>query len=223
MILDGIPSAFSSIIVSYDNGNERRSKIKNQIARASKLFNCYPNALHDFLVKSSSAEKGLNVSEVIDNIPAMSDFHIIGLTEKELGSSLIDRMKNIAEIRKALNAAKNNAPLHIFGCLDPISTVLYFLAGAEIFDGLTWLRFSYYNGLCVYRDNYNVLKERSNNPDVNNFYASHIDNVTYLRNLQGEMRTFLKESREKSIEEALKSFKHNSEFITSCFKQFNSL
>ncbi len=49
-------------------------------------------------------------------------------------------MQNIAKLRKALDKAGLNIPLHVFGSLDTVTTPLYFLAGADIFDGLTWLR-----------------------------------------------------------------------------------
>ena len=55
-------------------------------------------------------------------------------------------MKNIAQIRRALDGVGLDTPLHVFGSLDTVTTPMYFMAGADIFDGLTWLRFAFYNG-----------------------------------------------------------------------------
>lgn len=87
--------------------------------------------------------------------PVKPRFHALGVTEKELGGNFKERMINIARIRKALNGVGlENMPIHIFGSLDTVSTPLYFVAGADIFDGLTWLRFAYYKGMTIYRQNY---------------------------------------------------------------------
>ena len=70
-------------------------------------------------------------------------FDIVGVTEREIGESIHDRLVNIARLRKSLNAAEVTIPIHVFGGLDPLLTPLYFAAGAEIFDGLGWLRYAY--------------------------------------------------------------------------------
>ena len=49
-------------------------------------------------------------------------------------------------------------PIHVFGSLDTVTTPMYFLAGADIFDGLTWLRFAFHGGYTVYKHNYGALK-----------------------------------------------------------------
>ena len=84
-------------------------------------------------------------------------FDIVGVTEKELGRTMLERMLQVARLREAMDRAQIDAPLHIFGALDPLSVYLYFISGAEIFDGLTWLRYGYRDGICVYLHNYHVL------------------------------------------------------------------
>jgi hypothetical protein len=64
---------------------------------------------------------------------------------------------NIATLRKALDEWHQDIPLHIFGSLDTLSTYLYFLAGADIFDGLTWLRYAFLDGDTIYRHSYGAL------------------------------------------------------------------
>jgi len=96
--------------------------------------------LREILLKPETTnQRFLQVPAIVENIRALADFDIIGLTEKEVGSSIFDRMQNIATIRLALDKAGMEIPIHVFGSLDTITTPMYFLAGADIFDGLTWL------------------------------------------------------------------------------------
>src|SRR5690606_12652207 len=67
--------------------------------------------------------------------------------------SLWKRLLNAARLKKAILAREMPMPLHIFGSLDPVACPLFFLAGADIFDGLTWLRYGYFNGTAIYRQN----------------------------------------------------------------------
>jgi hypothetical protein len=68
---------------------------------------------------------------------------------------------------------------------------MYFLAGADIFDGLTWLRFAFHAGYTMYKHNYGAL-------ELGVKTGSHIidgrcwfHNYGYLVDLQLEMRRFL--------------------------------
>lgn len=222
-VLNSIPERFSTILVSYDNGNEKRKSIAKQIESSKLLFQNYPLSLHDFLIKSERANEDINIDSILDNISLFKSFHIIGLTEKELGPSIVERMVNIRKVREALNSVGNNAPVHIFGSLDPVTSILYFLAGAEIFDGLTWLRFAFYEDMCLYRENYNVIHQRFNEPDNLNSYSSYLDNSRYLTNLQRRMKSFLSEFTSLGEEHAFTSFLPKNDYIKSCYKQFKSI
>lgn len=151
------PEYKAGIIVSYDHGSERHS-LDLQIQNANELFVKYPNFLNDFLIKpETDNQRYIQLHKVLERIGDFKDFKIIGVTEKELEKSILLRMVNIAKIRKALDEKGISAPIHIFGSLDPISSLLYFLAGAEIFDGLTWLKYSYHNGSALYQSNFGAL------------------------------------------------------------------
>jgi hypothetical protein len=71
---------------------------------------------------------------------------VLGVTEKELGATVFACMKNIAQLRLEMEKKSLEIPIHIFGSLDPITSPLYYLSGADIFDGLSWLRYSFGNG-----------------------------------------------------------------------------
>lgn len=221
-VLAAIPQAFSTIIISYDNSNEPKLSIEQQANRAKTLFAEFPKSLNNFLIKPTDTSH-INVEQIVENLAHLAGFDIIGLTEKELGTTLIGRMKNIRAIRLALDEAENNAPLHIFGSLDPVITVLYFCAGAEIFDGLTWLRFAYHDGLSIYKHNYNVLLERLKDEDDINDVRIWFDNISYLNNLQMQMRKFIGIFKEQGIDEACKCFGTHGEMIKKAYKEFESL
>jgi hypothetical protein len=156
-ILDQWPVYKAAVMVSYDHG-DKRYDLKSQITAAQDLFSRYPHFLVNFLIKPETRDqKYIQIENILRNVAKLNTFAVIGVTEKELGNSILNRMVNIHKIRNALNANKNPAPIHVFGSLDPVTSILYFLAGAEIFDGLTWLKYSYFEGMAVYQSNYGGL------------------------------------------------------------------
>lgn len=192
-VLDKWPKSRPAVFVSYDDG-EHRYGLKKQIKNAHALFSKYPDHLHEFLIKPErQGNARIDMSNVLSLVENLRDFHIIGLTEKELGNSIFERMLNIAKIRLALNDAKLNIPLHVFGSLDPVTTCLYFISGAEIFDGLTWLRYGYLNGHALYYQNYGFLSKETaiKETDERAFGYMMLLNLRYLTMLRDSMTSFL--------------------------------
>jgi hypothetical protein len=132
------PEEASMIAVNFDHGNIRVS-FSDQIRAADKYFksNC-KGMLTDFLIKPEKKDQSMiALDELLKHVHELKSFDIIGLTEKELGNSIHDRMMNIQKVRKSLDINNlEDKVIHVFGSLDPVSSVLYFMAGAEIFDGL---------------------------------------------------------------------------------------
>ncbi len=186
------PEELPTIFVSYDHPDERRP-VPDQIAMAVQLRKMQQNQLHCFLLKpENSTQRTLDnalkaVSPIADELRA---FDVIGVTEKELGRSHLQRMVQIARLRRTLDEAKVEAPIHIFGALDPISACLYFLSGAEVFDGLTWLRYAFVEDRCVYVHNHAVLEfgVQSRDADLRLRVLSH--NYYYLEQLQEQMKDY---------------------------------
>jgi predicted RNA-binding protein len=148
--------------------------------------------LSAILVKPETAgQKYIQVPNVVANADEFGAFDVIGFTEKELGDSFLARMASIAKIRLALDAARVASPIHVFGSLDPISVPLYFLAGAEIFDGLTWLRYAYEDGRAVYRHNFSARQIGVHRRDDFVKLKTIQDNLSSLLDLTNEMRRFL--------------------------------
>lgn len=192
-VLNKWPKHKAAITVSYDHGNLRIPLVE-QIASAKELFSRFPKMLSDFLVKpEAKSQIHINIDNLIPKINDLKYFEIIGVTEKELGDSILQRMLNISKIRMALDHANNAAPLHIFGSLDPITSILYFLAGAEIFDGLTWLKYTYHVGVASYPSNYGVLNDELgiHVRDGQVKSKSMVNNLYYLEKMKYTMKDFL--------------------------------
>ena len=64
-----------------------------------------------------------------------------------------------------------------------------FVAGADIFDGLTWLRYSYHDGYTIYWQNYGASK-MIQVEDKKVRLKSAIDNIYYLATLQEQLKRF---------------------------------
>lgn len=192
-VLDSWPPHIPAVFVNFDHGSVRKP-FKAQIAGAWKFLKKYPDQLHDIILKPEKKTQAyIQLSSVLGAVHELGKFHLIGFTEKELGNSILARMEMIARIRSALDEANVSAPIHVFGSLDPISSCLYFLAGAEIFDGLTWLRYSYLNGMTVYVQNFGAVELDVNERDKTVRDAGLIHNLVQLRKLQNEMNAFLLE------------------------------
>ena len=191
-VLDDWPERVPAAFVSFDKGSAGNG-IDRQIAEANKLLSRYPDQLHTFLLKPTRRCNGLlkNTVDIAQpHLRKMAAFGIIGVAEKELGRRMLDRMETIAKFRRGLDGAGVTAPIQVFGALDPLSSTLYCLAGAEIFDGLTWLRFCYKDGQCVYTHNYGVLHIGLDQDDDFVRSKGFSDNYSYLRDLQLCLRNF---------------------------------
>ena len=158
-VYDDIPEEKPVVLVSYDHHNCRYS-FEEQINNAKTFFKDYPTQLKLILLKPET-EKQKNLSYAVKMVAncanLLTDFDIIGITDKELGDSILDKMITIARLRKILDENNITAPIHIFGALDPLTVCLYFMAGAEIFDGLTWIRYGYGEGTCNYMRNHGAI------------------------------------------------------------------
>ena len=185
------PDHIPAVFVSYDHPKLRIS-LAEQIENTKKFLSKYPDQLHTLLIKpETDQQKYIQINNIISNCKDLNGFQIIGFTEKELGSSILKRMSNIAKIRIEMDDVGLNAPIHIYGSLDPITSILYFLSGAEIFDGLTWLRYGYADGFACYWNNYGA-KSVGINRDDDFIKAKTIqENLSYLIELTSKMHKFL--------------------------------
>ena len=191
-VLTAWPDEVPAVFVSYDDPDVRQP-IKEQILRARELFTAFPKHVSLFLIKPETLSQR-SLKECIHSITARADdltgFQLLGVTEKELGNSMLERMVQLALLRRALDEAGLNAPIHVFGALDPLTVCLYFIAGGEVFDGLTWLRYAYHNGLCIYMHNYGVVKLDLAMHDRSVTRRTLVSNLYELEHLENRLRDF---------------------------------
>lgn len=197
---EGVISTWTStaptVFISYDHPLERLP-VSQQIERAKNTIMppIQAGVCREILLKPETPKQTLlKLDSVLPHAAELAQFDVVGVTEKEIGNSILSRMENIAQLRKALDRERPGIPIHVFGSLDTITTPMYFLAGADIFDGLTWLRFAYHDGYTMYKNNYSVVGLGINT-------KAHIvdghcwfNNYRYLVALQLEMRRFLNNS-----------------------------
>lgn len=193
-VLETWAPAVPSVLISYDHPSERLT-VAEQIERARALAPGRTGIGREILLKPETRDQRfLQMDPLLlpKHIRALGDFDVVGVTEKEIGNSLLGRMRNIARLRRAMDSVGlDQTPIHVFGSLDTVSTPLYFLAGADIFDGLTWLRYAFHQGLTLYRHNYAAL-------DLGLDTKAHVvdgrcwfNNYYRMKEMELEMRRFL--------------------------------
>lgn len=189
-IWDCWPTGLPAVLVSYDHSNHRKP-VTEQLRDAKQAALAKPNHLHSFLLKpESQGERSLKsaLRALQPQVGELAGFQLLGVTEKELGSSSLERMVRIAGLRKALDDASLRIPIHVFGALDPLSVCLYFVAGAEVFDGLTWSRYAYSSGQCVYVHNNATMAYGLEVNDDEARVRTIKDNLRYLDQLERSLR-----------------------------------
>jgi hypothetical protein len=190
-VLAGWESKVPAVIISYDHPKVRLPLVK-QITAATEI-SLPKNSLREILIKpETDAQNFIQLESIRKHIHSLAKFDVIGVTEKEIGNSVLERMQDIATMRLALNKAGIRTPIHVFGSLDAITTLFYFVAGADIFDGLTWLRYAFKDGCTLYRQDFGItdLGIGTKFPLVEALCWAR--NYQYMKEMELEMRRFLK-------------------------------
>lgn len=147
--IDSLHREVNAIVVSWDNTGD----YAEQIAEAQNFFGRRKRFASAILLKPPKSGRFHKFKQLSAAVASnLRAFDVVGVTEKELGDRIIDRLVELATLRLALDRETVDAPIHVFGGLDPLYTPLYVAAGAEIFDGLGWLRYAYRDGRAQYRD-----------------------------------------------------------------------
>lgn len=126
------------ILVNFD----QVGRLEDQIKLAVQDFSTAPRAASDFLVKPADPSELVNVAKLAKFGDSLKQFSVIGITAREAGDSFLERCRSIVMLRDLLNDADLDTPVHVFGAIKPYEVLAYFLCGADIFDGLSWLRWS---------------------------------------------------------------------------------
>lgn len=185
-MVDSFSSGVSGVLVNFDH----YGPVGEQAQLAGSYFAGRQRFLGDFLVKPEREGGYLDWHRIAEAIDQLRAFAIIGVTEKELGESIEDRVQTVAHLRRTLDGRGLNQPIHVFGSLDTLYTPLYFLSGAEVFDGLTWLRYAFSAGLTLYSDMLAIIERHVTMRNDQRGARVHVSNLAYLRDLQHAMRRF---------------------------------
>lgn len=186
-ILQRLPVDRDVLVVSYDEPLEDRPDYRTQRQEAQSLLGLL-RFKKTFLLKPEHRYPYLHVPTMVGDATNLRAFDVLGVTEKELGDTIMDRLLCLARIRGMLDGSGcGHMPIHVFGSIDPLMTPLYFMAGAEIFDGLSWLRYAYRDDLAVHPDELAVLDfdldARSERRDALRYMA----NLRALRNIRNRL------------------------------------
>jgi hypothetical protein len=147
------------VLVNFDHSSKGRS-VAQQIEIAKRLFSSFSDHMHGFILKPWGKRVIVDPDDLTQkDIGQLRAFDIVGVTEQDLGAGLWERVKCVARLRKKLDDSEIKAPLHIWGGLDPVITPLYFFAGAQVFDGCSWLRYAYLKGMAINKMSYQVVAD----------------------------------------------------------------
>lgn len=200
-----------SVVISYDHPGKRHS-LDEQIARAKGLRLSRGDIVREILLKPETPSQNLiQIDAALERIRELAGFGVIGVTEKEVGSCVLDRMVNIAKLRQALTKVGLNTPIHVFGSLDSVTTLFYFVAGADIFDGLTWLRYAFKEGRTLYRQDFGISDLGISTKAYKIEALCWSRNYTYMGDMELEMNRF-------PISHDFHVFKYHSDRIKSAFE-----
>ena len=94
-----------------------------------------------FSIKNKPVEEIKTISSLLEQY--IDYFDVIGFPEREIGANIIQRTIFVKKLREELDTRDIIKPLHVFGCSDPTSIILYVLAGADLFDGLGWIKYAF--------------------------------------------------------------------------------
>ena len=97
--------------------------------------------LFHFSLKNTPINEIDTVVEII--LANQKTIDIIGFPEREIGPTIIQACMFIKKLRQKLDENKIFKPIHIFGCSDPKSIILFVLSGADLFDGLGWIKYAF--------------------------------------------------------------------------------
>lgn len=186
------------VLISYDDSENYGSTL-SQIAIAKSFFQKYPNYASNFLCKPETSDSPvISFDALFEHVHHLSSFSILGITEKELGASILERCCNLLKIRSILNEKGIEIPIHVLGCLDPILIISYFFCGADIFDGLAWLRYALLEGITLYQSTAALMQANWHYTDLELNQLYSIKNLQSLNSLSHAMHKF---SRTRDIQE----------------------
>ena len=182
----GISSIANTIVVNYDCPGS----IEAQITRASDDFDCSSNAASDFLIKPDIQSSLVNIPKLQAYTKELKQFDILGVAARGIGSSFVKRCRAIVMLRNILDRAGLDTPIHVFGAVRPYEVLAYFLCGADVFDGLNWLRFAFRNHGSLAIEEVSIEELKWDMSDEDLLFNEWCHNLRFLYQMQESMRQY---------------------------------
>jgi hypothetical protein len=177
------------VVVSYDGADYLT--LQDQLDSAVNLFSAYPSFAGDFLWKPEPGSDFCGDPEyLVARLGESNVVRCVGVTDKELGASVVDRCRSIATLRTCLQRSGMDLPIHVLGCLDPLNCALFFLCGADVFDGLSWLRYAYIGNAATYMQQAPLIAAGAELRDEDVAFSCWVANLDVLGRVQRSLEEF---------------------------------
>ena len=184
--ISSIPDHSNAVVVSFD----RATELEHQIEGALQDLGQAQNLALDFLIKPEATGQMVNIPRLSKFTTALENFSAVGVTARETSDSLLGRCRSITMLRNILSEAELNVPIHVFGAITPAEVLAYFFSGADIFDGLNWLRLSFASNSLTLIENLAFEESNWSLDDDDILLGEWSRNLAYMYQLQESMRRF---------------------------------
>lgn len=196
-LLDSLPeAAFNCAAVAWDLPGE---PYETQLKVAQAFLGARPRVAPIVLLKPPAGKRWHDFALLGPVARRLAFFSVVGVTEHELGNSLLDRVIAVMELRDILRRNGVDKPIHVFGALDPLFVPLYFAAGADVFDGLTWLRYAYWHGLAIHHEQGPLLSGHTEQREDVRRATVAAANLTDLGRLVSRLLRFVAEGEDWTL------------------------
>ena len=193
----GVDESSNVILVNFD----QHGALDSQMERASRDFSFAPHAISDFLVKPTSTTDWVNIPKLSHYLEVLKQFDLIGIAAREVGGSLLQRSRSVIMLRDLLNNAGVDTPIHVFGTINPYEVLTYFFCGADIFDGLNWLRLAFRSNGSAPIDESALEDMKWGLPDPDLLIGECTNNLQFLYRLQEVLQVYVTNGSFKSLVE----------------------
>ncbi|HEY5286725.1 MAG TPA: hypothetical protein VIJ50_06445 [Solirubrobacteraceae bacterium] len=173
-------------IVNFDVDH---APFSDQIAAAQRLFAAHSSRASVMLLKPEHEKRFIDDALLGAVAADLRSFDIVAVTEKELGNTLLERLRTLVRVRRVLERSNVAAPLHVFGGLDPLLTPLYIACGAEIVDGVGWLRYAYLDDAAHHLET-RAVRDLDSRVDVR-LLTTVNRNLLYMRDLKRRLEILI--------------------------------
>ena len=187
------------VLVNFDQD----SGLRQQIDEAQSDFSVVPHAARDFLAKPESPARLLNVARMAKYAQELGAFDIVGITAREAGDSLVDRCRTLVMLRDGLGDASLSCPIHVFGAISPLEVLTYFFCGADVFDGLNWLRLGFREQASIPIEEAAFEDGKTTMNDIDLLVEEWTANLGHLYRLQASLQRY---AGNRNLEELAEAF-----------------